>query len=113
MTSDGGLFAVPDLPTRPAGPVRTGLEKSVTDAGAAGASLSAAGLAGLRTLADQLDRVETLLHRSAKPYDSMPLVALHREFREAFADVFAAVTATEDPLSRALDDFLAGEAPRH
>lgn len=112
MTESPGLFDVPPLPARPPGPVRTGLETSITAATAGGTALSAAGIAGLRTLADQLDRVETLLNRSAKPYDSMPLVALHREFREAFADVFAAVSAAEDPISRALDDFLAGESGR-
>jgi len=116
MGDDRPLFA-DDGPRHSAGRVRRGLDLDVRKADAAGAELSAAGVAALRSLADQIDQLERQLRSPyAKPYDRVPLGGLVREFRETYDQTFAAMQRAEDPLTRALADFIAADgdpAPGH
>lgn len=98
-------------PRHAAGRVRIGLDQDVKAAREAGTRLPNAGVAALRSLADQIDQLERQLRSpSAKPYDRVPLGGLVREFRETYSDTFAAVAATDDPFTRVLADLLAAEA---
>jgi HPt (histidine-containing phosphotransfer) domain-containing protein len=103
MSDDAPLFA-PEHRHSP-GRVRKGLDADVKKAGG---DLSSAGVAALRSLADQIDQLERQLRSPyAKPYDRVPLGGLVREFREMYEHTFAALDHAEDPLTRALADFTA------
>ena len=116
-TDDTPLFAA-DAVRHPAGRVRKGLDADVkaatdpptdppTDQGGTGTRLPGAGVAALRSLADQIDQLERQLRSPyAKPYDRVPLAGLVREFRETYEQVFAATARAEDPLTHALAAFL-------
>ena len=105
---DRPLFAG-DGGRHPHGRVRKGLDTDVRKALEGGAEVSAAGIAALRSLADQIDQLERMLRNpAAGPYDRVPLAGLVREFRETYDTVFTA-NATEDPFSRALADFIAAD----
>lgn len=94
-------------PRHPAGRVRRGLDTDARAALEGGATISAAGLAALRSLADQIDQLERMLRNpAAGAYDRVPLAGLVREFRETYETVFTA-TGGEDPFARALADFIA------
>ena len=106
---DRPLFAG-DGGRHPHGRVRKGLDTDVRKALEGGAEISAAGIAALRSLADQIDQLERQLRSPyAKPYDRVPLGGLVREFRETYDQTFAAVQRAEDPLTRALADFIAAD----
>lgn len=106
---DRPLFAG-DASRHPAGRVRRGLDADVKEAGTTGARVPAAGVAALRSLADQIDQLERQLRSPyAKPYDRVPLGGLVREFRELYESTFAALERAEDPLARALADFYAAD----
>jgi hypothetical protein len=115
MSDDPTLF--PPTTRHAHGRVRKGLDSDAHDALEAGGRVSAAGLASLRSLADQIDQLERQLRSPyAKPYDRVPLAGLVREFRESYDAAFAATQRAEDPLTRALADFLAADglpAPGH
>jgi hypothetical protein len=107
---DVPLFAS-DAVRHPAGRVRKGLDADVKAALDADAPLPGAGIAALRSLADQIDQLERQLRSPyAKPYDRVPLASLVREFRESYEQTLAAMARAEDPLTRALADFLAADA---
>jgi HPt (histidine-containing phosphotransfer) domain-containing protein len=104
MGEDRPLFHDP-ANRHPHGRVRKGLD---TDVKKAGGDLSSAGVAALRSLADQIDQLERQLRSPyAKPYDRVPLAGLVREFRETYDQTFAALEHAEDPLTRALAEFTA------
>jgi hypothetical protein len=106
---DEPLFAA-DGPRHPHGRVRKGLDADVNAARAGDAGLPAAGVAALRSLADQIDQLERQLRSIyAKPYDRVPLASLVREFRDTYEQTFAAAQRAEDPLTRALADFLTAD----
>ena len=108
MAEDSPLFRLPTL-RLPPGRVRRGLDQDVAAARGRGHALSGAGVASLRTLADQIDQVERLLrHPEARPYDRIPLAGLCRQFDETYDRVFAALRRR--PIGRALAAFLAAEA---
>jgi hypothetical protein len=67
--------------------------------------VSAAGVATLRTLADQLDALGRSLGARAAPRDRVSLATLVRQFDATYVRVFAPATATADPLESALADF--------
>jgi hypothetical protein len=93
------------------GRVRKGLDADVRAAMDVEAALPSAGVAALRSLADQIDQLERQLRSPyAKPYDRVPLAGLVREFRETYEQVFAATQRAEDPLTHALAQFLATDA---
>ena len=109
MPDDPHLFTWPTLRLTP-GRVRRGLDADIAAARDGGYELSAAGVASLRTLADQVDQLERLLrHPESRPYDRIPLSGLVRQFDETYDRVFAAVTAQADPIGRALAAFLEAE----
>ena len=108
MADDPPLFDV-GTRRRSRGRVRLGLEVDVKAARDAGSTLSAAGVASLRTLADTIDDLDRLIHASGKPYDRPPLAAVARQFDDTFERVFAAVAHERDPLTRALEEFAATE----
>src|SRR4051812_6376881 len=114
MMTDEPLFAG-DAVRHPAGRVRKGLDADVhaatgTNLEAGAGALPLTGVAALRSLADQIDQLERQLRSPyAKPYDRVPLAGLVREFRETYEQTFAAVQRAEDPLTRALADFLAAD----
>ena len=97
-------------PRHAAGRVRKGLDADARDAlEPEGARISAAGLAALRSLADQIDQLERMLRNpAAGPYDRVPLAGLVREFRETYETVFTG-TGEGDPFARALSDFLTAD----
>lgn len=110
MTDDVPLFAG-DALRHSRGRVRRGLDADVRAATDAGAALPSAGIAALRSLADQIDQLERQLRSPyAKPYDRVPLAGLAREFRESYEQTFAAMASAEDPLTHALAQFLAHDA---
>ena len=98
-------------PLHPTGRVRRGLDADVKAAGA-DAHLPSAGVAALRSLADQIDQLERQLRSPyAKPYDRVPLAAWSAKFRETYeSTTFAALERAEDPLTRALADFIAADS---
>lgn len=113
MQDQDELFELPADSPRP-GRVRRGLETDVRTARGAGHTLTAAGIASLRSLADQLDSLERFLRRpGVRPYDRVPLAQLQHQFDETYDRVFDA--ADVDPLEQALADFRAAEArdPAH
>jgi hypothetical protein len=86
---------------------RMALDTEVKTARDADSTLSPAGVANLRTLADAIDALE---HRAPlKPYELMVLSALTKQFGETYDRVFAAVAHDADPLTRALAEFAATE----
>jgi hypothetical protein len=92
--------------------VRKGLDADIGAARIGGYELPAAGIASLRTLADQLDQLERFLRSpDARPYDRIPLTGLARQFDDTYDRVFAAVRAQADPIGRALAAFLEHEQP--
>jgi hypothetical protein len=104
MDDDAPLFAPEHRHTH--GRVRKGLDSDVKKAGVT--ELPSAGVAALRSLADQIDQLERQLRSPyAKPYDRVPLGGLVREFRETYEQTFAALDHAEDPLTRALAEFTA------
>ena len=106
MSDDWPLFAA-DGVRHSHGRVRRGLDADVRAALDLEAQLPSAGIAALRSLADQIDQLERQLRSPyAKPYDRVPLAGLVREFRETYEQTFAAMARVEDPLTRALADFL-------
>ena len=103
------LFTL-EPPRLPRGRVRRGLDADVAAAAAGGHVLAAAGVASLRTLADQIDALERGLRTpEARPYDRVPLATLAHEFGETYDRVFAAVAVAADPIAAALDRFLEAE----
>lgn len=95
------------------GRVRRGLDTDVAAADAAGTSLPAAGVAVLRSVADQIDALERHCRTErAKPYDRVPLAGLVRQFGETYAGVFAETRTEVDPLVRALAEFSARDRDR-
>ena len=109
MSEDPQLFAL-GVRRVSAGRVRRGLDADVGGAREGGYELPAAGIASLRTLADQIDQLERFLrHPEARPYDRIPLTGLCRQFDETYDRVFAAVRAQADPIGRALAAFLDAE----
>jgi len=99
-----------DGPRHPHGRVRKGLDADVKAARAGDSGLPAAGVAALRSLADQIDQLERQLRSVyARPYDRIPLAGLVREFRDTYEQTFAAAQRAEDPLTRALADFLTAD----
>jgi hypothetical protein len=109
MDTDPPLFAG-DAVRHSAGRVRKGLDSDVRAALEADAPLPGAGIAALRSLADQIDQLERQLRSPyAKPYDRVPLAGLVREFRETYEHTFAAMQRAEDPLTHALAQFLTGD----
>jgi hypothetical protein len=109
MTPDPTLFE-PIPPPRRRGRVRSALETDVTAARGTGVELAAAGVAALRTLADNIDSLDYALRFNPKPYDRVPVATLVHEFGETYDRVFAAVRSDADPLTRALAEFTAAEA---
>ena len=104
MDDDKPLFAPNDRHSH--GRVRKGLDADVKKAD--GAGLPSAGIAALRSLADQIDQLERQLRSPyAKPYDRVPLGGLVRKFRETYEQTFASLERAEDPLTRALAEFTA------
>jgi hypothetical protein len=104
MSDDAPLFAPEHRHTH--GRVRKGLDADVKKADVG--DLSSAGVAALRSLADQIDQLERQLRSPyAKPYDRVPLGGLVREFRETYEQTFATLDQSEDPLTRALAEFTA------
>ena len=109
MSDDWPLFT-PDGMRHSHGRVRKGLDADVRAALDLEAQLPSAGIAALRSLADQIDQLERQLRSPyAKPYDRVPLAGLVREFRETYEQTFAAMARAEDPLTRALADFLTAD----
>src|SRR5215471_20975671 len=98
MSADPPLF---DFPTRRFSPgrVRKGLDAETRAARAGGHELSEAGLAALRTLADQIDRLSRLVAWSEKPYDVVPLTGMLHEYGEGLDRVFAAAHTEADPFA--------------
>jgi hypothetical protein len=88
----------------PAGRVRKGLEADVVAARAAEFEVTGAGIATLRTLADQIDHHERGLRADeARAYDRLVLAHLVQQFDTTYDRVFAALRRTVDPW-----DLLAG-----
>ncbi len=109
MSHDPALFGLPLRRLIP-GRVRKGLEADVRAARERDAPLSYAGIATLRSLADQIDATERQLRApEARPYDRIPLSALVRQFDDTYGRVFAVLQRDSDPLSRALAEFMAAE----
>jgi hypothetical protein len=109
MDRDPRLFDL-DGRRHPAGRVRRGLDADVKAAHEADAPLPAAGVALLRSLADQIDQLERFLRSpEAKPYDRIPLSGLARQFDDTYDRTFAAVQRATDPLTAALAEFMAAD----
>ncbi|MGY4645895.1 hypothetical protein [Cellulomonas sp. URHB0016] len=105
----GELFGMPA--TRlPTGRIRHGLDHDIAAAREGGTTLQGAGVAALRSMADQLDLMERGLRTNPKPYDRIPLAQLQRQFDDTYDRVFAAVAAAADPFLAALEAFGAAEA---
>jgi hypothetical protein len=110
MRDDNALFGLP-APRLVPGRVRRGLDRDIAAARDADVELAAAGVATLRTLADQIDQLERLLRSpEARPYDRIPLTGLVRQFDDTYGRVFAGLRQQTDPIARALADFMAAEA---
>src|SRR5262245_44420231 len=106
MDGDAPLFALTG-PRIPHGRVRIGLDRDIK---AAPVVLSAGLVAAWRTLADQIDPLERWCRRpEAKPYDRVPLTGLVREYADVYAQCFAAAAGADDPLTRALAEFMAAD----
>lgn len=87
-----------------------GLDADVTAARRAQRALPAAGVAALRSLADQIDQLErTLRAPGVKPYDRLPLAQLQAQFDDTYARTFgdnlASGAAASDPIVDALERF--------
>lgn len=107
---DDALFAMPGI-TLPPGRVRKGLDAEIAAARADGADLGAAGVAVLRSLADQIDQLERQLRSpKAGAYDRVPLSGLVRQFDDTYTRVFAALHGQSDPFAAALAGFLAADS---
>ena len=107
--SDPWLFALEGR-RHSAGRVRRGLDADIRAALEADAAIPAAGIALLRSLADQIDQLERFLRSpEAKPYDRIPLSGLARQFDDTYDRTFAAVQRATDPLTAALAEFMAGD----
>jgi hypothetical protein len=109
MDVGDALFTQPAV-RLPTGRIRHGLEADVAAAREDGAHLQGAGVASLRSMADQLDLLERGLRSNPKPYDRIPLAQLQRQFDETYDRVFAAVAAAHDPFLAALEAFSTAEA---
>lgn len=109
MSDDPFLFAVGAPRLRP-GRVRRGLEQDISYAKDQDVRLQAAGVAALRSLADQIDHLERALRSpKAGAYDRVPFTGLVRQFDDTYERVFAALRTQSDPIARALEDFLGAE----
>jgi hypothetical protein len=91
------------------GRLRRGLDVEVRAARDAGRELPESLVAGLRIVADNADRLDRVNRESRKPYDAMPLLAAHREYREAHAAVFGSAHDV-DPFDRLVAEIAASEA---
>lgn len=111
MSTDDALFGLPSGRLVP-GRVRRGLDADAKAARAAGVELPAGLLAATRSLADQLDAAERSLRApSVKAWDRVPLTQLANAYRESYRATFPAAGAhSDDPIGRALADFMAGAA---
>ena len=111
MSTDDALFAVPPGRLVP-GRVRKGLDADAKAARGAGVEIPAGMLAAARSLADQLDAAERSLRApSVKPWDRVPLTQLARTYQELYRACFPIAGAhSDDPIGRALEDFMAGTA---
>lgn len=112
MNDDGALFTSPAVHL-PTGRIRHGLEDDIGKAREGGSTLQGAGVASLRSMADQLDMLERSLRSNPKPYDRIPLAQLQRQFDETYDRVFAAIAAAADPFLAALEGFRAAETGQH
>ena len=109
MSDDPTLFG-PTVRRLVPGRVRKGLEGDIRGARDKDVDLQAAGVAALRTLADQIDALERFLrHPDARPYDRIPLTGMVRQFDDTYDRVFAVLAADSDPIARALADFMTDE----
>src|SRR5262245_24244005 len=109
MSADLTLFPDPAGP-RGWGRVRKGLEADIRKALEDEAILSRSGVAALRVLADQIDKLDhRMRHDGGRPYDRVPLAGLIRQFGEDYDRTFAVAAGSGDPLTRALADFAAAE----
>jgi hypothetical protein len=106
------LFSTPAVHL-PTGRIRHGLEDDIGKAREGGSTLQGAGVASLRSMADQLDLLERSLRTNPKPYDRIPLAQLQRQFDETYDRVFAAIAAAADPFLAALEEFRHTEAGQH
>jgi hypothetical protein len=94
------------------GRIRRGLEMDIKAARRDEGGLQHAGVASLRSMADQLDLLERGLRLNPKPYDRIPLAQLQRQFDETYDRVFRG-DAAGDPLAAALQQWSAAEARQH
>lgn len=107
---DDALFTLAAAPL-PIGRVRRGLDSEIAAARADGTDLGAAGVAVLRSLADQIDQLERQLRSPrAGAYDRVPLSGLVRQFDDTYTRVFAGLHAQSDPFAAALAGFLAADS---
>ena len=83
----------------PRGRTRRGIDDEITAARANGDHLPGSKVALLRTLADRLDHLDRLCRASERAYDSVAMAQVSREYREAYAQVFA---GSADPFARLL-----------
>lgn len=105
MSTSDPLWDEPP-PRHAAGRVRKGLDRDITTAVKAGATLPAALVAALRGMADQIDQLERQLRApGTKPYDRVPLAQLQRQFDDTYGRVFATGEDQHDPLVDALNEF--------
>src|SRR4029077_10947449 len=106
MDDDFTLFS-PTVRRLIPGRVRKGLEGDIRAAREKEVDLQDAGVAALRTLADQIDQLERLLrHPDARPSDRIPLTGMVRQFDDTYDRVFAVLAQDSDPIARALADFM-------
>lgn len=109
MSEDAPLWVMPVRRLVP-GRVRRGLDADIKAALDHGFSLQDAGIAALRTLADQIDALERQLRApDARPYDRIPLTGLVGQFDATYTRVFAVLAQESDPIARALAEFMERE----
>ena len=83
----------------PRGRTRRGLDDEIADARASGREPPASKVALLRTLADRLDHLDRMCRASDRPYDSVALAQVSREYRDTYSQVFA---QSADPFAQLL-----------
>lgn len=93
-------------PRLTAGRVRKGLDEDIKAARSTSATLPAALVGGLRSMADQIDALERQLRApGTKPYDRVPLAQLQKQFDDTYGRVFGTGDDGADPLVDALHEF--------
>ncbi len=111
MDQGGELFAML-APRMGTGRIRRGLEMDIKASRRDERALQHAGVASLRSMADQLDLLERGLRLNPKPYDRIPFAQLQRQFDETYDRVFRG-DAAGDPLAAALEQWRLAEAREH